>query len=216
VKRVEGLVLLLIIMGFGIFTGKADSGPSVQEGITYTLTETDSSGRVTSCSTNPSHSYLIGFLQLLYTPLSQTSVTFKDINGLTKTGSTRSTNFQMDGAAGNTNLGIVAGTGTTAVAQTDYHLQTLIAQGSGSGQLSYGSETFTQAQTVGSTTSFTTSRTLANNSGASITINEIGIYAYFYSGGSCYICIIRDVLASGQTIESGHNLTITYTFATTH
>jgi hypothetical protein len=67
--------------------------------------------------------------------------------------------------------------------------------------------------TVNGTTSFTTSRTLSNSSGGSITINEIGLYCA--TGSTYYFCLVHDIIAGGQAVQTGHTLTITYTIAVT-
>lgn len=68
----------------------------------------------------------------------------------------------LSAPAGNTGYGIIAGTGTTPVAETDYYIGTLIAHGSGSGQLSYQAVLF-DPLVLGSTTAlFGVKRTMDN------------------------------------------------------
>jgi hypothetical protein len=108
----------------------------------------------------------------------------------------------------------VAGTGTNAVTMTDYALQTLITHGSGAGQLSYGATTFGPPTTSGKTRYFEFQRSLMNNSGGDITVNEIGIYIYPTSQ-SYYYMFLRDVLSSGITLSNGQALTIRYRVSVT-
>lgn len=69
---------------------------------------------------------------------------------------------------------IVAGTGTTAAAVTDYNLQ---AQSSGtSGYVAASVGNPTESGTSGS---FTVTGTITNSSGASITYSEVGVEAHF-------------------------------------
>lgn len=124
------------------------------------------------------------------------------------------TRCQVDGPAGNTNYGIVAGTGTNAVTMTDYALQTLIAHGTGAGQLSYGAVTFTGPTTSGKTRYFEFQRALTNGSGGSITVNEIGLYVYPTSTAYYYM-YLRDVLGSGVVVNNGQVLTIKYRVSVT-
>src|SRR3989304_2177165 len=143
------------------------------------------------------------------------SATMKDITGtnrvITWYSTTRS---QCNGPAGNTNYGIVAGTGTDAVTMTDYALQTLIAHGTASGQLSYGAVTFTGPTTSGKTRYFEFQRALTNSSGGTITVNEIGVYVYPTSTAYYYM-YLRDVLGSGVVVNNGQVLTIKYRVSVT-
>jgi hypothetical protein len=110
-------------------------------------------------------------------------------------------------AAGAYTTGIVAGTGTNAVAVTDYNLQTPIAHGTGAGQLSYAAVVIQENYTVsGSNAYFTMSRLLANSSGASITINEIG---YVYTGTPGAFLFDR-TLPAPYTVNNGLGVRIDY------
>ncbi len=137
--------------------------------------------------------------------------------------------------------GIVVGTGTTPPTANDYNMENIIANGTSSGQLQYGSHTFNpetisggynQTSTPtsglvavnGNTTSFQIMRTFTNSSGNSITVSEVGIIASFIvtestSSGSNYVqnyaLIVHDLLSSPVTIPNGSSLTVTYTFQTT-
>jgi hypothetical protein len=115
--------------------------------------------------------------------------------------------FQLNGPAGNTSYGPVVGTGTGAYDWDNYALTTLIAHGTGAGQLSYGQTTFNAPQTSGNDRYYEIIRTFQNQSGGGITVNEIGLYAY---SGSYYFCFARDVLGTGVTVPNGQTLTVTY------
>jgi hypothetical protein len=119
--------------------------------------------------------------------------------------------------AASSEYGLVVGSGTNSNTVGTYTLQTLISHGSGAGQLSYGSHTFEDLITDGSTVYFRIIRTFTNNSGASITVNEIGLYAKAYdSGGTARIfCIARDVLSTGVTVGNGQTLTVRYKLSLT-
>ena len=74
--------------------------------------------------------------------------------------------------------GIVVGTSDTAFSGTDTALDSKIDNGTGSGELEYSAmpySTTIEPNTSGSTTSMTLTRRFENNSGASITIKEVGI-----------------------------------------
>jgi hypothetical protein len=139
----------------------------------------------------------------------------KDITGTTRSVTWYSTTrCQVNGPAGNTNYGIVAGTGTNPVAITDYALQSLITHGVGAGQLSYGAVTFGTPTTSGKTRYFEFQRALTNSSGNPITVNEIGLHIYPTSQ-SYYYMYLRDVLSSGVQVNNGQVLTIKYRVSVT-
>lgn len=173
----------------------------------------DKHGQLISYEKKECNSYVRSFIELIHTSMSQAAVA----SGSIDTGGT--TRTMIDGAytlmmanapLGNTSYGIVVGTGSNAVAITDTALQTKIAHGNGAGQLAYGTMTFTNPSTSGSTRSFTLQRTFTNNSAGSITINEVGLYT---SNQSYYYCSERTL--STKTINSGSTGTATYTLGVT-
>lgn len=124
------------------------------------------------------------------------------------------TRCQVNGGAGVTNYGTVVGTGTNAVTMTDYELQTLIAHGTGAGQLQYGAVTFGSPTTDGKSRYFEFERTFTNGSGDSITVNEIGLHIYPTSV-SYYFLFLRDVLPSGVVVADTQVLTVKYRVSVT-
>ena len=138
----------------------------------------------------------------------------------------------LDGANDST-YGIVVGTGTATPTPNDYNLQNQIINGTGSGQLSYGAHTINPApQTIGTsanitttttptsgllpvsgnTTSFQVSRQFTNQSGASITVSEVGLYSDTANG---IALIVHDLLSSPVTVPNLSILQITYTISVT-
>jgi len=113
--------------------------------------------------------------------------------------------------------GIIVGTGTQAVALTDYSLQTPIDSGSESGELLYLPCSINNFETTSSagTSSFEIIRLFRNESNSTVTINEMGIYMelYWASSASYYdsAMIIRDIVSPGQTVDDGEYLKATYT-----
>jgi hypothetical protein len=128
-----------------------------------------------------------------------------------------SNNFILYTVAGSTTNGIAVGTGTTANSPTTGALAAPIGNGTGAGQLSYGDHTFTAPVISGSTTSFTFSRPFTNNSGASITISEVGAFdVQLESTGVYQTCLVfRDVLATSITVANTATTTATYTIGVT-
>jgi hypothetical protein len=114
-----------------------------------------------------------------------------------------------------TNYGIRLGTGLIAPTINDYALQTPIAEGSGAGQMNHGAVTFGTPAADSTTSQFTITRNMANNSGGLITVNEIGLYCrcYYWNGDSIvtgYFMIIRDVIGGGIAVPNGQTLTVNY------
>ena len=117
------------------------------------------------------------------------------------------------------NVGIVVGTGTTAVAIDQYKLITRITDGTGSGELRHSAMGWTGVELgSGNSASFDCYRIFKNGSGGTVTINELGIYSV---ERNCTVntedefCIIRDKLASPITVTDGTYVQITYTFQVT-
>lgn len=117
------------------------------------------------------------------------------------------------GAIGGTNDGIIVGTGVGAESFESTTL-TRISSGTSAGQLSY------QAGVRGTPIydsgtkkwTFSISRIFNNNSGAEITVREVGI-AQGYS--STYDLLCRDVLTTAVPIPNAGQLTVTYTIEMT-
>jgi hypothetical protein len=215
VRKNFNALIGLVLIASSLFVGAFRPAPPL---LTYTLQDYDSAGKLTYSITRPSHSYVVGFLIPIYANMAQSNgMTYKDITNTSRTTSFGYSIFLVNAAAGAVNQGIVTGTGTAAITQTDYALTTPIANGSGAGQLLYSAESYTNPAVVGAINSFTTSRTVANSSGGTITINEIALYILGQGTGTAYyVCGIHDLVAGGQAIVNTHNLVITYTLSTTY
>jgi len=110
--------------------------------------------------------------------------------------------FEWDGGLAAEASGIVVGTGTDAEDPLNYILTTRIAHGNSAGQLYYtASETLVQSWVTGVVT-MSRSRYFNNNSGGSITVNEVGVY-------STYL-VCRDKLGTGVVVPDTGQLKITY------
>lgn len=121
------------------------------------------------------------------------------------------------GRAGDNLSGIMVGSGDTPFTPTDYALASKIHHGSGSGQLIHDRTYFTAPEVLTDKIQFTFYRSFTNNSGATITVKEIGIYyvtldSFEYTR---YICIERSVLSSPVAVPNGKVLTVRYIFWTT-
>lgn len=178
----------------------------------YTIEVRDKKGRVIKRATRKAHSYVAKLLGLIWIQAYQTgTVSMYDISYTARNIPAASQNLDMAGAAGDTNKGAVFGSGSTAVDIADYELETLIAHGTGTGQLSYGANAISGFITITSGLAFTITRAATNNSGAPITVREIGLHAVGYITSELYFLICRDVLASPFSVPNLGAITVVYT-----
>jgi hypothetical protein len=130
-----------------------------------------------------------------------------------------SNQFPPDYQPKSDNIGIVIGTGNTAVTPQDYALGTKIAHGGAASQMRYGGQEILAPTFSDPNGSMVLRRLFENASGGSITVNEVGIYApagykvytsdYHYY---CYeFCVARDVVSPGIAIADTEWLKVTYT-----
>ncbi|HHW41254.1 MAG TPA: hypothetical protein GXX19_08920 [Syntrophomonadaceae bacterium] len=124
-------------------------------------------------------------------------------------------NEGMRGASGNTNIGIVVGTGTGPENFDAYKLTTLIPHGTATGQLQYqemGPGTLSW-DSVGKKFVQVLERIFINNSGGTITVGEAGIYAKIRASSAYYysFLIARDVLSPAIEVPNSSQLKVTYT-----
>jgi len=216
--------------------------------IRLTVTVKDKNGKIIKQHKQHSHSFVSNFLAVLasalscsdsYNPSTAYGYWFRATTGTYITINTYGyyTNslFNLNDSAGDSKYGIVVGTGTSTPTANDFALENQIANGSSSGQLTYGAHTINPAPqetgggnivtsstaptsgllpVSGNTTSWQISRTFQNQSGASITVSEVGLYMQL--GGSGYfIMITHDLLSSAITIPNGGVMAITYTISVT-
>lgn len=114
--------------------------------------------------------------------------------------------------AGVDTFGIVVGTGSGAENFNSNALGAKIANGVGAGQLSYAAMNAPAISTVGTTKKVDWVRFLNNNSGNSITVNEVGIYCNgTYDNSSLYFMMCRDLVAGGVAVPNAGQLRVTYT-----
>ena len=110
-------------------------------------------------------------------------------------------------------LGIIVGTGTTAVTPTDVALVARVAHGRATGQLEYGGCELINIAFVAPNGEFTIRRYFTNASGGSITINEIGIYSVGTDFDTYYawpFCVARDIVSPGIAVANTELLRVTY------
>ncbi len=115
--------------------------------------------------------------------------------------------------------GIQVGSNATAVALTDYKLNTQIAHGTGAGQLKYsgqGGQVSAGTGAAGTSRSFRINRYFTNDSGGDVTIREVGLVVRPTSAaGAVYnVLICRDL--TGDVIVTNTNaVPVEFTWQTT-
>lgn len=153
------------------------------------------------------HSLVQAFIGLLCCQFFNQNKSITDIDNSNQTIYPDWSNFGITANANEDTKGIVAGTDATAVAITDYKLGARIPHGTGSGQLQYAAmQLLTSYTQSGSDAYFEIRRTLTNNSGATITLKEVAIYARFADAFRC--CIERTLV--DQPIANTNGATLTY------
>jgi hypothetical protein len=183
----------------------------------------DKNGKLLEHKRIKSHSWLrafIGWLKMCATVGGATfGATITDITGTARTvpysGTAYVSAFAMgyNGGAGVETIGILVGSGDTPNSINTYALASKIAHGTGSGQLVHGATTVEDVTNPsGNDLQFRVTRTFTNNSGASVTTKEIGIYGAVADSGNTtrYFCIVRDVLPSPSSIPDGATMTVRY------
>ena len=158
-----------------------------------------------------SQSFLIAYARFLFLKMAVTSnQSITDTGGTSRSVTSSIGSWLMEASAGTSTSGLVVGTGTNAVTLNDTALQTQIAHGTGSGQLSYGGSVVELPSSDATSTTLILTRVFSNSSGGSITVQELGAYAY---QSTWEFCIVRDV----QTIiiADGEQLTLNYILKTT-
>ena len=190
--------------------------PGLQPYIDITISEGDKI--VKKYRRRKCRSFVKQFAQMLLHSMSLNTVA-----SVTDTGNTSRTlvppvysrqyQFHLSALSGDVTSGSVVGSGTNAEAITDYALQTLITHGTTSGKLQYSAVTFGAPTTDATTSYMTVTRIFTNGSSGNVSVNEIGLYSYFYNNDTSvgwYFCLVRDKLDSTIVLSSGQNMTLNY------
>lgn len=160
------------------------------------------------------YSLVDNFLRILYCKMGFVTNSGTDTSGSSVSftaGSEIDPYFLMTAGSSDDDSGIVVGTGTTAAAIDDNNVETRIDDGAGSGQLQYASSTVAAPTVDASTTTLTLTRVFTNDSGGSITINEVCLITQ----DSPEVLIARDIVSGGIAVGSGQEATINYKIRTT-
>ena len=188
-------------------TGKLPKGI---EGTSIELIVKDRNGKILYHDVKESDSFVANYYRILAKLLGcATGVLFEDVNGdMLEVVSPNK--MDLSALAGDDSKGIVVGTGTTSPSPHDAHLVSKIANGTGSGQLSYQACDVSPPAIEGSDTYFEVTRDFKNESGADITVYEIGEIAEvnLSGGGTTKVLIFRHVESGGITVPNGATLTV--------
>jgi len=132
----------------------------------------------------------------------------KDING-----TDRSNFADFARAMTGTDRGIVVGSGTTPVTLEDFRLASPIPNGTGVGQLVYGTLTvFAIDQSLSNIWKYRISRIFTNQSTGDVTIAEVGLVANVYDADTLVGCLMaRDVLPAPVTLAPNDAVGFRYT-----
>ncbi|RLI87201.1 MAG: hypothetical protein DRP01_02525 [Archaeoglobales archaeon] len=114
--------------------------------------------------------------------------------------------MELFGYEGNDDGGLLVGTGTTEPTRDDYALESKIPHGTGAGQLYYYTTSIIHGPDY-----VEVRRTFANQSGADITVREVGLVACYYDvdvSAYRYALIARSLFTI--TIPDGGSATLYY------
>jgi len=188
--------------------------------IRLTITVKDKDGKIIKQHKQKSHSFVANFMYFLGTFLANTEYNWTDVSGNVRQyygNNNLPLSLILNANCGSPGqCGIVIGTGTATPTPQNYKLGNQIANGTSSGQMQYGNPSFIQPTVSGNTTSMIISQTFQNQSGASITVSEVGIIAFTdTSSGYDYVLLVHDLLSSPITVANLSVLQITYTISVT-
>jgi len=122
--------------------------------------------------------------------------------------------FRLEAGVGVATYGIVVGTGTSPVTNTDFKLDTQLGEGTGGGQITHGAMIVGTTAVVGSNVDLETKRTFTNSTGSTITVRECGAIIRGDTADDRHL-IIRDLFGTPVDVPDKCSITVYYTFRTT-
>ncbi|NVM22097.1 MAG: hypothetical protein HWN68_10005 [Desulfobacterales bacterium] len=185
----------------------------------------DKDGNEVSRKQEYGDSFVANFIKILFcacmkhhAPDTGSVVTLTDTSNTVRTGSViwaaynATGTYKCNALSGNDDYGLLVGTGITPTDINDYALDTKIEEGTGAGQMEYGNHSIVNSTHDGSSYSYAgITRTVANNSGGSIVVAEVGLVCYMdwdSSTDRCFL-LIREVLGTAVTVLDTQTLTAT-------
>jgi len=198
--------------------------------VEYDLVDRD--GRVVRRGRQLSHSFLVPWIKYLSRFLYTTSGTNPpttsviDVTGTSRTiPCTASYPFYYHvpgfwATIGQSDRGIVVGSGSTPNSSSTYKLDSQISHGTSAGQLQYGDESVTDVTEVSpGVFEAVLSRPFTNVGGVDVVVRECGIYALMHDTGANmrFVCVLRDLLnpPDGVTVPDSYGIIIKYRFRIT-
>jgi hypothetical protein len=186
----------------------------------YEFVHYDDKGHVIGRYRKKSHSFMQWWEYYVYAMFSDihSTPTITDINGSSQAPSYHDS-YGISGFgiawASNTSssCGIVVGSSSQAITPSLNKLASQIGNGTSSGQLIYGTQSYFAPTVSGSNVSFSMYRLFTNGSSAEVDIHEIGIYCEGTTSGhnTFYFMGIYDVPSQYQAVAAGHSVVLTYT-----
>ena len=175
--------------------------------ITYDLKLRDVDGTVIHKVSTPGHSFVRQFIELLFAQMCAQTLLVRRTSG--SLASVVGPDVDLLSILQNgTTRGVVVGTGTSTVLVTDFTMEGLIADGTSSGEMTHGSDVFTDPTVTGGTAQFGISRSFVNASGNSISVAEVGLHADGSVADQPHL-VAREILASPIVVNNGQTLDVT-------
>jgi hypothetical protein len=198
--------------------------PSIE--VEYEIMVTDKNGKIIEHRKEKSQSLVKNFLMLTNAAFKVSTSTVKDTGGTSRAAGAKNSYTWSNGAPDYTvgytgaggwapnapeadaTYGIIVGTSDIAVTVDDYNLKAKIAHGNAAGQLYHYGTIMLDPTVAGLTVTQKFMRTFLNNSGAEITVKEIGLVVRIPTD-IFLVLIIRDVITP-VPVPNGGSLTINY------
>jgi len=185
----------------------------------YRVVVRDAQGKIMRIEEAPSKSFILNLLYIWWISLNLNST---DTVSVVNTSGQQTTQtleqpmgwYKFIGGKASPYSGVQVGSGTSAPSASSPYLESLILDGTGSGQLSYGPNSATSPSVSSNPSTLVDSNTFTNNSGATVTVGEIGFAVQANNGPQdihLAALIIHDVLSSVVNVVSGGTITVTYT-----
>jgi len=187
-----------------------DKLPKGIEGTSIELIVKGRDGKVLYHDIKKSDSFVANYYRIISKLMGCASTIYLvDVNGNTQE-VVSPNKMDLSALAGDDSKGIAVGTGTTSPSASDHALGSKIANGTGSGQLSYQACSVGGATVADPDTYFEVTRDFKNESGADITVYEIGEIGEvnLSGGGTTKVLIFRHVESGGITVPDGATLTV--------
>jgi hypothetical protein len=209
---------------------KTNKVPITKEHLFYRIKDKD--GNVVSEKEVPCHSWTKNFYLSMFSNLcgpnsnSSDGLQVKTIAGVSLDNNTihlQWTNATADylGGSGVANKGIVVGNSDTVqtFGTDDYALASIIAHGTGAGQLQYSAQATATVADDGANRTVTHVRSFVNGSGGNVTVKEVGWYIEGYSDVDPYtdkFMWFRDILGTPIIVSNTQELEITFEITLTY